>query len=303
MMTPSERWMVGLDLTDMDLTLIKWVNSLSKLLKPKAIYFIHVEKHFDIPTYIPHELSATLQIADETQKLAVQKLLEEHFDNQEVEVNVEIIEGKPFNTILHWVEVKKIDFFIAGRKEKMQGNGVLPHKLSRKLSCSVLFIPEIEPQEIKKILVPVDFSDHSMLALKTALHIASHGDEVEIVCFHMYNVPLGYYKTGKSYDEFAELMQFNSIEHFQKFIRPLERHINFSSHLIDKAPTHELIVNEINEGGYDLVIVGSKGQSVGSFILLGSTTEKLIQVNNASLTWVVKKKDENISFFQAIKKI
>lgn len=303
MIAPYERWMVGLDLTEMDVHLIKWVNYLSHLLKPKAVYFIHIEKHFDLPVYIPHELSAQLQVEDETHKSSIQKLINEHFSYRDASIHVEVIEGKVFHTLLHWIKIKQIDFLIAGRKEKLKGKGLLPYRFSRKLSCSTFLIPEKEQKKIKKILVPVDFSEHSMLALQTALHIASKEKACSVTCFHIYNVPLGYYKTGKSYGDFAHVMKFNAIEHFQKFIAPLERDIRFKATLLDKAPAPELIYKEIENEGYDLVIIGSKGQSAGAFILLGSTTEKLIHINKACPTWVIKKKGENIGILEALGKI
>ncbi|MEM6831858.1 MAG: universal stress protein, partial [Bacteroidota bacterium] len=156
--TSYKRWMVGMDFSKMDQLLTWWVDYFSQAIKPDVIYFVHVEKYFDNPYYIPKELSAKLEVEDETQRSVIENLVSNHLTNKGVEVRIEVIEGKPFDTLLRWVELKKIDFFIAGRKDEMDGRGIFPHKLSRKLPCPVLFIPEIQQKTIEKILVPIDFS-------------------------------------------------------------------------------------------------------------------------------------------------
>ncbi len=298
-----KRWMVGLDLTEMDQTIVSWVNYLCSIFKPDAIYFVHVEKNLDMPEYVPDEWSESFKVADEDQRMVIEKILAENFEEGFVETHIEVLEGKPFDTLLHWVQVKKIDLFIAGKKEAVKGSGILPHKLSRKLSCSVIFIPEIAPQEIKKALIPIDFSEHSKLAVETALVVREATGSMELTCLHIYNVPLGYYKTGKSYEEFAEIMAKHAKTEFDRFSGNYDSPLNYKSLLLKDGSVPELVQQEIENDDYQLLILGSKGQTLGSFILLGSTAEKLIQSNSKSLTWIVKKKGENLGFLEALRKI
>lgn len=298
-----DRWLVALDLTDMDKTVVSWVNYLSSVFSPKSIYFMHVEQDFELPDYMPKHLTPSIQPSDENQRAAIEELVAENFGNAQVDVHIEVIEGKPFETLLHWAKVKKIDLFVAGRKQRKNGSGVLPHKLSRKLSCSVLFVPEIEMKGISKILVPVDFSDHSALAMKTALKLSGKVENGQIYYLHVYKVPIGFYKTGKSYEEFSELMKENSTKEFERFNKYNEDKHTFTPVLLDGGSIAELVEDEINSKKIDLVIMGSQGQTASAHLLLGSTTEKLIQTNDTSLTLVVKMKDENIGFFEALSKI
>lgn len=298
----SKRWMVGLDMSEMDWTLIHWVSELGKKLRPEIIYFVHVENSFRAPDYLPSDLIKSLHIKDEIQTDTIEKLLEEEFENTDIPCQVEVIEGDPFDTLLHWASIKKVDFFVAGRKNPERGRGSLSRKLSRKLSCSVLFVPEKDETNIKRLLVPLDFSEHSMMALETALALADLFD-AKVNCLHIYQVPVGYYKTGKSFVEFSEIMRENSVKEFVRFTKKIERDLPIKSVPLDKGTVSELIHEEVEKEGYDLVMVGSKGQSVGSLILLGSSTENLLKINDKCLTWVFKKKDEHIGFFEALSKL
>ncbi|MEM9339568.1 MAG: universal stress protein, partial [Bacteroidota bacterium] len=102
---------------------------------------------------------------------------------------------------------------------------------------------------------------------------------------------------------FSDIMKENSTKEFGSFTKSISHSLLFKPELLEIASASHFIQNEVQEGNYDLVILGSKGQSAGSLLLLGSTSEQLIQTNNLSLTWVVKKKDENIGFFEALKQV
>ena len=298
-----KRWMVGLDLTEMDEQVVSWVNYLCSVFNPSVVYFVHVERNLEKPSYLPEELRDSFEVIDEGQRAAIEKTLSEHFEEDQVEIHIEVIEGKPIDSLLRWVEVKKIDFFIAGRKSELRSNGILPYKLARKLPCPILFVPEITVKEVKNILVPIDFSEHSKIATETAIHVASHFQESNVTCMHVYNVPVGYYKSGKSYDEFAGVMKENAEKEFERFAGSFNYKLQYKSFLMEGGSPPDLINEELNAGKYDLVIMGSKGQSFGAVMLLGSTAEKLIQLESKSLTWIVKKKDENIGFFKALSQL
>ena len=66
------RWLVALDLTEMDKSIISWVNYLSVLMKPEMVYFVHVEEDFELPDYMPKSLSASVKPVDENQRSAIE---------------------------------------------------------------------------------------------------------------------------------------------------------------------------------------------------------------------------------------
>ncbi|MEP5614199.1 MAG: universal stress protein [Cyclobacteriaceae bacterium] len=297
-----KRWMVGLDFSDIDPKVINRVSHLSRILKPDVINFVHVEKELDIPIYIPKELTNLVPTASEQYAEKMEEIVSKNFDNLDVTWHAKVVGGKTFDTLIKWVKDENIDFFIAGRKRYREGSGLLPHKLLRSLACPALFIPDMKMPGTKKILVAVDFSNHSLIALRTALKLAESG-EISVDCLHIYSVPIGHYSTGKTYKEFVEIMRVNAMKEFQRFTKSLDPKPNLKCLILDKTSAAELIYDECKDGNYDLVIMGSKGQSAGSVMLLGSTAEKLIRMNRKCMSWIVKMKDEHIGFFKALSKI
>ena len=111
-----------------------------------------------------------------------------------------------------------IDLVVMSRKPLEKSSGKLSEKLTRKAPCSVLMIPEGNESKITKVAVAVDFSEHSADAMDVGIAFASAASIAEIVCLHVYNVPSGYYKTGKCYEQFAEVMKKNAEQNYQEFI-------------------------------------------------------------------------------------
>ncbi|MTI22207.1 universal stress protein [Fulvivirga sp. RKSG066] len=298
----DKRWMVGLDLSDTDQTIIKWVKQLSDTLKPEKIYFLHAEESFE-PESLPESLSDEMLPADENQKVQLTKSVNKEFEDTAVEWVVEVVEGKPFDQLLHWIKIKNIDLFIAGRKNKESGSGILPHKLSRQISCDLLLIPEINLKPVQRILVPIDFSEHSKLALEQAIEIGQRSDYEKVICYHIYSVPSGYYKTGKSHEQMAKIMKEHAKKRFDKFVAQYSNiQIDYESSLSEVNRAKQIRDMAIQQK-CEMVILGSKGQSVGSLILLGSTTERFLQLDNSFLTMVIKKPGEHLGFFEAFMKV
>lgn len=138
-------------------------------------------------------------------------------------------------------------------------------------------------KQIKKILVPTDFSEHSIAAYKHAQQIAKQfGAKIDLVhiiptlkYFHESISQLGAPISMESdlypkiQEETTEKLQEIMEEHFDEehrgeTIRQIER--TASSKICDIA----------ERGGYDLIVMASKGEH-GTNLLRGSTTEKVVR--------------------------
>ena len=68
---------------------------------------------------------------------------------------------------------------------------------------------------------------------------------------------------------------------------------NPAKHITDYARTEHI----------DLVIIGSKGRGALAAMLLGSVAEKVCQLENEAAVLVVKNKNENMGFLDALLKL
>jgi len=69
----------------------------------------------------------------------------------------------------------------------------------------------------KKIMVPTDFSDHTEMIYEFSERICKDL-HAELIPVHIYQVPHGYSKTGKTFEEFSEIMKENANKDFKKFL-------------------------------------------------------------------------------------
>lgn len=299
--------MVGLALGGQDKAKIRYAGLISWLTSSEKITFSHIVSREKISKDSGADL---LYSAEESAKRLMKELVDKHYDGRPAtRLEYEVVMESPQveADLLRGLKEKEIDLIIIGRIESEITDGeTIPVKISRKASCSTLFIPEeVEPErkmpaEIK-ILVPVDFSENALDAMGLAADFAAAHEIPAIYCAHVYDVPLGYYKRGKSYEEFAEIMKSNAEKKCQEVIKKIDLKGVFVRPvmLILEKKAHETIERVVEEYGIDLIIVGSRGKKAAARLLLENVTEQLIRTTTAPLL-VFKKKGRAMGFFEAL---
>ena len=168
-------------------------------------------------------------------------------------------------------------------------------------------IAEGKQLEMERVLVPIDFSEFSRIAIKKAVDLANIvPNEVEIYAQNVYQVPSGYRYLGKTYEEFAEIMKVHAIKNFKSFMRtvdtggkeikPIYSHDDNENFVSD-------IRNEATKLGASLIIVGAKGQTATSALLLGSKAERLVNMDTNSSMLLVREKGEKAGFKEFIQEL
>jgi nucleotide-binding universal stress UspA family protein len=126
----------------------------------------------------------------------------------------------------------------------------------------------------KKILVPIDDSEHSRHAFRYALGLAQT-QQALLVLLHSYgHIPMLVGGAAR------EKLLHEHVQEAEKLLSPYAkklREIGCEPALIIKeGHPGEVIVNEANEGGYDLIVMGSRGLSDLGGMLMGSTAHKVL---------------------------
>lgn len=295
---------VGLDLTEMDEILVNKVSKMVEFLGINKIYFTHVAKDLTLPDEIKAHFPDLAASADEAIKAEVKDLIAKAHFQEGLEIEILVEEGKPMDTLCRWAKIKDVDLIIMGRKEELEGSGSLAKNMAQRAPCSVLFFTEKSKLDLpKKVLIPMDFSDHSVMTMQFAERIVEE-QNCEIVGLHIYSIPTGYYKTGKSHEEFAEIMETHAKNDYKKFI---EKHDFKAFECIYKLKENgdegRFIIQQAKEIGADLILMGSRGRTPSAAVLLGSIAEKLVNINNLVPMLIFKKKEENMSFLDALLKL
>jgi len=133
---------------------------------------------------------------------------------------------------------------------------------------------------MKKIIVPVDFSEHSEFALETAANIAKKNN-AEIIALHMLEISETILTKGNDGLQ-AETVFFLKLAK-KKFEDFLDKDY-LKNLVVTPIIKHFKVFSEINdvvkENEVDLIVMGSHGASGLKELFVGSNTEKVVRYSS-----------------------
>ncbi len=307
-MYPIKKVLIGLDLSEMDKTMAGFADFLSKNSGVQEIYFVNIVKNLQIPKDVLKEFPNMItDVIKERKSKMEEAFLQTNTESDTVKINFEVLTGKIADSILDFSKKQDIDLIVIGRREKAEISGALSQRLARRAACSLLIIPEGTEPKMDRILVPSDFSDYSVLAIEQAIETAVRNEnKTEIVIQNVFTVPTGYHYTGKSFEEFSEVMRKNAEKDYKKFIKNIDTKglkfkVAYSQDTNDDITTDML--DKAREIGANAIIIGAKGRTATTAFFLGSITERLIQLDSDIPLMVVRPKGKNAGILEFIKEL
>jgi nucleotide-binding universal stress UspA family protein len=299
------RLLVGISFAQQDGASIRYAALMSRMARSEKVIFLHVASTLDIPEDLLEEYPELFQPVDRYAKQQMEALVGRYFDGHpDTQISYEVVEGSPLIEFLRLAKEEEIDVIVMRKRRRPTASGALFEKLARKAPCSVLFVPEGSRAWFRTILVPVDFSENSVDAMEAAVAIASASADIqEVHCLHVYSVPIGYSKTGKSYREFAEIMKGHAERNYREFIEKIDLKGLSVTPLYRLAKKEYKGIEEvIKERQASLVVIGARGRKAGAGILLGSVTEHFIKTTTVPLL-AVKRKGTGMGLLDALLKL
>lgn len=297
--------MIALDLSTTDDSILQYASHMCEIIKPKKVYFINIQPNLDLDD----ETKALMGADKPMDEHVMEKMKEEvsaHFSKDDsFEVEYEVVEGNPSNELLRWVKMKDADLLVMGRKLNSTGTGVTPGQLCATVQSSVLMVPDGQSTfKLDHIMMPIDFSDHSISAIEEAYDIQKENDEaVQLSCVHIYELPLGHEKSGKTSQEFANIIARNSAKKFAEF--KADKLGAYASGLEcafvqknDDQSVAETIYQRAHSLDANLIIIGAKGRTLISKLFLGSVAQRLIKHDSDIPLLIVKRKKDTFDFWE-----
>jgi nucleotide-binding universal stress UspA family protein len=130
--------------------------------------------------------------------------------------------------------------------------------------------------KIERILVPTDFSEHSLAALKYAIELARE-HESEVVLVHVVEpLPYGvgrWYEPTKLLEDYGEMASVE-LERFEKQATQLYPKCRSELHF---GVVHEVIGELVIKLKVDLIVMSMRGQTHLLDLLIGGNAEKLLR--------------------------
>lgn len=296
--------LVALDLTDMDSFLIRYSNFLVEKFDPKSITFMHVMNKYDIPKEVLSSLEMDESLADLV-KEEIQEKVDEDFKYQDkISTTVVAEEGVPTENIIQYTIDKKISLTLMGKKIGYKGRGSIVRRVLNISPSSVLLVSETTRQAIEHVMVRMDFSKISEMALKMALKVKDYTG-AEVSCHHVYKLPLKYFGqvTIDNSSKIKQHMERHGTREYQKFMKRLKLdpgsiECEFSLDA-ENDEAHEHYKKALQNGA-DMIMIGSRVKSELTDVILDSTSEKLAGVEKNIPVFVVKDRKRSLGFLDKI---
>lgn len=305
-MEPFKHVLVGLDTSPMDALLVKYAAFVVDHSSAEKVEFVNVVKHLNIPTDVKKEFPELERAALKEREDKLRATVSEYFNPaKKVSTEISIISGQA-GELLQVANRNKSDLIIVGQKKN--DTGVTTLRLARRASCNLLIVPENDlTPAANKFMVPIDFSSYSRLALEQTIDFTvKTGGTAKIICQNVYNVPAGYHYTGKSFDEFAEIMKQNSQKEYQKFVA----NIDFKGIEVEDVyslDTNDNLASDIydlaDEIHPDFIIIGAKGRTAAAALFLGSLAEKMVNEKMNYPLLVVRFKGKSAGLLETLREI
>jgi nucleotide-binding universal stress UspA family protein len=139
---------------------------------------------------------------------------------------------------------------------------------------------------LSKVLVPVDGSEYSLRALDTAIYLAKKIDANITVMHIIENLPTVYVESQKVLNDLLAKYRTESENILDKCKQIAEKSGVKIETVIAEGDAASNIVVYARNGGFDTIIMGSRG--VGSFkeMVLGSVSNKVLHHANCSVVIV-----------------
>jgi len=295
-----KRIAICIDQPERDRRILDYAGEVVRLAESKEVFLLHASE--GVPDGAEETTGETSAVTAE----ALEALAKNHFDESVLSsCKYEVLRGAPLLEILRFAYEKNVGLIIIGRHygETMAASddAVLPTRITRKATCSVLVLPEDCQAKASNILVPVRDSDCSANALEAACEIASKAS-ASVVAFNFYRVHGGYSRAGLTREE--QLAQLEDIAQ-RECERLIGRMDTCSANMQTRCTPHfqsaviPVVLKAIDETSADLVVIGARGRTGAAGVLLGAVTEDLIQKSPVPVL-AVKEKGECIGILRAI---
>ncbi|MCO6488040.1 MAG: universal stress protein [Phaeodactylibacter sp.] len=295
-MQAFRRIIVALDLSATDRHILQFLAANAVLMGIEKAYFLHIMPDFTVPKHVDVEfqkLFAPEYPVDEKVRDKLGFDIQEAFgDDVGLEYSIEVIEGKPYEKLLHWTRVKEADLLVVGKKEFSEGSGITARRVARNARCNILFIPVNGYSEIDNLIVPLDFSAHSLHAIQAALDFKNRKAEAAVHGLYIVDLPPeDYYSRSRPGTGYRGILMESAQVAYDSFVKDnglsgADIEMNFLENKQHDIAGHieDFALSKSNS----MIVMGAKGHSPFETFLFGSITEKMAERFNRLPLLVVR---------------
>jgi len=262
MSSPYHAILVALACDESDRTLLAYAARLARAWPEAAFQLIHV---------LPSTTSSSRQVdAARTRLLA--SLPADLIAAAAGRTTCTVEQGDRLDALLRFTVAEKVDLILVGHRRESRGRRSTARRLAMKAPCSIWLVPEGASAALERILAPIDFSPRAADALQVATAVAESAGLDELDALHVRFNP-----ATVTFDEYADIEMANEQEAFALFVAPIDLHGIWVKPIFEEgSEVSTTVLRVAEERGSDLIVMGTRGRSAASAVLLGSETEHVI---------------------------
>lgn len=258
-----------------------------------TLYVIHVVEALVILRVSEEAFTSTEEVEAEAHdhlEAMVEKELGEGTRPRWIQLEIRV--GIPVDEIARKVKEVDADLLVLGSSgitSAGKGTGVLAAKCVRKVPTRVLLVRPEQSGRYRNILACVDFSTNSFRVVKQAVRMALQ-NEARLTVIHVFSGPWNkqHYRqpTEETHPDFQRQYRDLLLARLAKYLESHAaeaRKLDVHYELADFPHAGVGIVDFIRHHEIDLVVLGNKGHSNLTYVLMGTTAERIIRDSTASV--------------------
>lgn len=203
-----------------------------------------------------------------------------------VQVEPRLASGQPARTILELAEAEGAGLAVVGTRGLRGLRHLLLGGTSRRVlqhaRCPVLTVHPDDAgrhRPLRTLLVPTDFSEDARRATGAASRLLAPLEQgARLVLLHAYNLPIEYTAYGPipTSIHYLEDVGAEAAERLEEAARELRARGHEVETALREGYPPDVIVEEAERSGADLIAMGTHGRSGLGHLLLGSTAERVV---------------------------
>ncbi|MFK7808902.1 MAG: universal stress protein [Saprospiraceae bacterium] len=280
-MNKFNKVIVALDLSENDDQVLNYLDYLVEPLEIKQLISAHVLPVLlvgGIVKFAAGEILLPVAPALDVIHSNIEKKTKNLVKSKALDINVRLVEGRPYKELLFLVEELKPDLLVMGKKKSMSGSGITAKRMARHITSDLLLIPEDSKSGVNRILVAVDFSTYSLRAIKRSISLTKKlGLKQAPMCLNVIDMPN--YTEFSNREEIAQELPEIINGKFEKFLDEHNVDINDVDFHFTKTNNYNIaktIKRYARAEGADLIMMGAKGHNILERFLLGSVAESMV---------------------------
>ena len=283
---PFRRILVGLTATPADEDVLGYARMLGRIAGnlPMRFLFVHVSGAGEETDRPPVSMAAVYD------RLAA-AVRDRFGEASRAEVSCHVLQGPRIDALLDFAVREESDLILVGHRPGRSGRRSMARRLAMNAPASLWLVPSGAPAVVSRVLSAVDFSPPSAHAASAAARISAAAGLDTCWALNVYfnDVAIG-----------GETLSRIQQAELDRFLQPLDsRGVRIVPQVEESYGVAEAILSAAKRGGADLVVMGTRGRSPATAVLLGSESEQVIRETGVPVL-IVKPAGEREGVLQAL---